>query len=158
MCGCGSERGGEESRQPSAEISGEDAERAQPSAPAILADGPVLRFGILALPANATKYFEGTYTQGFHTIIVRYSEENIVIPAEWVTTRCGTLPLRFTVENNTVHYAYSQEETWAVLFELPDEYELSCAFIERFLQRLRYFKSVSESEEAVPFPAIVEAL
>jgi hypothetical protein len=123
---------------------------------AVLESGPVKRYGILVLPANAISHHEGVYADGAMKLTVRYAEEDIIIPGDWVTGLCGTAAIRFTQESGRLHYVYSAEEGWFVLFDVPEDYGKTCAFIERFLQRLRYFKSVTKSEAAVPFPAIVE--
>lgn len=123
---------------------------------ALLESGPVRRYGIIVLPANAISHYEGVYTDGAATLTVRYAEENIIIPADWVTGLCGSAAVRFTLENGRLHYVYSSQEGWFILFDIPEDYGKTCAFIERFLQRLRYFKSVSKGGETVPFPAIVE--
>ncbi len=108
------------------------------------------------LPANAIGHYEGVYADGEATLTVRYTKEDIIIPADWVTGFCGPEPVRFTLENKKLYYLYAAEEGWFVFFEVPEEYGKTCPFIERFLMRLRYFKSVSKSEDSVPFPAIVE--
>jgi len=123
---------------------------------ALLETGPVTRYGILVLPANAIIHKEGVYTDGTEELFVRYTEEEIIIPGNWVTSVCGSTPVRFTLDNSRLHYAYSSEEGWFVLFDVPEDYKKTCDFIERFLQRLRYFKSVAKESESVPFPAIVE--
>jgi len=131
-------------------------EEAESSLEAVLQDGPDERFGILLLPANAIRHYEGIYEHNGYTIIVRYTTDDVILPDNWVTRRCGTVPLRFTLENGAVHYAYLEDGNWVVFFEIADSYENGCSFIERFLQRLRYFKSVTDNPETVPFPAIVE--
>lgn len=131
-----------------------------PSGTALLDSGPRTRYGIIVLPANAISYEEGVYIDGPSTLVVRYIEDEVLIPADWVTSVCGagqgSTPLRFTLEDSRLHYGYESPEGWVVLFDVPEDYGKSCAFIERFLQRLRYFKSVTQSSESVPFPAIVE--
>ncbi len=146
-------RGGEEVPQPSREAA---PAITRISGTALLESGPVTRYGILVLPANAIGHSEGVYTDGTVALTVRYTEEDIIIPADWVTGLCGSAPVRFTLDSARLHYVYSSEEGWFALFDVPEDYGKTCAFIERFLQRLRYFKSVSKSGESVPFPAIVE--
>lgn len=122
---------------------------------AVLHSGPDPQRGILVLQANAIRHYQGVYVHDGVKLTVRYSEEHIVIPSGWVTRRCGTLPVSFTVENGTLHYVYQAEEQWYVFFEIPESYGRDCAFIERFLQRFRYFRSVTGSGN-VPFPAVLE--
>lgn len=151
--------GGKELPRQSPELASEPP-NAPSSGTALLESGPVTRYGILVLPANAISHEEGVYTDGPATITVRYTEDEILIPADWVTSVCGSAQgstrLRFTLEESRLHFVYPSPEEWAVLFDFPDGYEKTCEFIERFLQRLRYFKSVSKDAESVPFPAIVE--
>ena len=151
--------GGKELPRTSAETSPEQA-TAGPSDTALLESGPVTRYGILVLPANAIRHEEGIYTDGPATLTVRYTEDEILIPEDWVTSVCGSsqssIRLRFTLEDSWLHFVYTGPENWVVFFEIPDDYEKTCAFIERFLQRLRYFKSVSDGSGSVSFPAIVE--
>ena len=131
-------------------------EAAPASGPALLESGPVKRYGILVLPPNAIAHYQGLYKEGRFAISVLYTQESIVIPADWVTKRCGSDPVRFTVENDAIHYMYASQEGWYTFFTFPGDYGKDCSFIERFLQRLRYFKSVVGSGEPVPLPAIIE--
>ena len=123
---------------------------------AVLESGPSRRYGIFVLPANAISHYEGVYTDGETELTVRYTEDEIIIPADWVTGFCGSEPVRFTQENGRLYYVYSAAEGWFVLFDVPEGYGKTCAFIGRYLQRLRYFKSVSKKDASAPFPAIVE--
>jgi len=153
LAACG---GTETTQSPPAETGNAPAEVPAPKSPVLLASGPVKRYGILVLPANAIPHYEGVYRAGDFTITVRYTEESVVIPPDWVDRRCGTLPLRFTSGYGVFHYVYAAEEGWSAFFEIPENYGEDCPFIQRFVQRLRYFKSVSEATGTVPFPAVVE--
>lgn len=138
---------------------GEEAARNETSAssgPALLESGPVRRYGILILPANAIGHYQGVYEDGEFSITVRYTEEDIVVPSDWVTRRCGDDAVWFITDDQIIHYLYGSGDGWYTFFEFPRDYGEECVFIQRFLQRLRYFKSVAESPDSVPLPAIVE--
>jgi hypothetical protein len=108
------------------------------------------------LPPNAIRHTEGVYLDGIQQLVIRFTEEEFLVPESWLTGLCGASRVRFTLEGERLYYAYNSEEGWAVLFDVPENYGKTCAFIERFLQRLRYFKNVSKDVDSVPFPAIVE--
>ena len=139
----------------SEEIRAQRDERTSPAGSAVLDTGPELAYGILILPPNALSFYRGEYVDGSALLTVLYTEEVLAPPEDWTTTRCSSEALRFVTKEGRLHYLYVSDDGWSVFFEIPRSYERACPFIERFLQRLRFFKGVGASE-IVPFPAIVE--
>ncbi|MBT3275896.1 MAG: hypothetical protein HN368_22295 [Spirochaetales bacterium] len=127
-----------------------------PQGTAVLETGPNPGRGILMLSSNVLEFHEGRYIDGGTVLRVQYTQEQVFIPEDWVSTRCTGELLHFILDDGTLHYAYISEDAWAVFFSVPISYESPCSFIVIFLQRLRYFKSVSEESAPVPFPAVLE--
>ena len=109
------------------------------------------------LPANALSYHQGDYLDGSALLTVRYTDETVVIPDHWVRDRCGAETLRLKVEEDTRLYAHQSTEGWSVFFEFPADYSFACAFVEKFLQKFRFFRNARGPDASgVRFPAVVE--
>jgi len=125
----------------------------------ILIRGPVSSRGLPFLPANSIRHYRGRYETSGGEILVRYTEEEIVPRESWERSRCGSRELRvFRVASETeraVPVAYIPGEGYHLFFRFTGG-ALDCSFIDVFIQRFRYFRSVPGGDsEAPPFPAIV---
>ena len=145
------ESGEGEEEIPAAEVS----EELPVDGPAILISGPDPGKSLLFLPPNVLEFVEARYTHGTATIVIQFVEETVFTPDSWVPVRCNGEILRFTLEGESLHYSFEAEEGWTIFFDFPVEYTQICVFVTRFLQRLRYFFSVSEPDVPVPFPAVL---
>jgi len=125
------------------------------SGPIVLDSGPEKRYGIIALPANALPYYRGVYLDGTVPLMILLTQTPVSIPDSWETLRCTTESLRYAAEEIGHYYAYQSDDGWAAFFELPADYPRGCVFMERFIQRFRYFRGVSGPDE-VQFPAVIE--
>ncbi len=140
------------------EIEAEPMQALPGTGPVLLDSGPHEKIGLLALPPNALSYYQGDYIDGTVLLRVRYTDKTVAIPEDWITIRCAAEPLRLVADGDALVYAYqSNSEGWTVFFEIPADYERGCLFMEKFLQRFRFFRSAKGPDASgVPFPAVVE--
>ncbi len=147
---------------------------------AILVRGPVRSDRLPFFQPNAIENYAGYYSFRGEDIIVYHTNREIVRFEEWEPAACGSLQLyrvdasgdpvipaasdsdsaavpaeqRLKQPEQAAVYFY-QNGTYALFFSFPGE--LNCDFIERFLLRFDYFRTVRElPSKRPPFPAVVE--
>lgn len=127
----------------------------------VLVRGPVSSRGIPFLPTNTIAHFRGLYETPEGEVLVYYTEEEIVPLSGWERDSCGDQPLYrfdFTAESGrSPVIAYFSGEGYHLFFRFRSGL-LACDFVQTFLSRLRYFRSLPESRVASgmpPFPAII---
>lgn len=127
-----------------------------PEGVAVLERGPDHETGLRFLPPNAIPFFRGEYVDQFWTIEVSYIETEIFLSDRWIPGRCGSAKVLLIKEGELVRYFYDSDQDWSVFFSFSAQYDKGCAFIARFLQRLRFFQSAAGEPGIVPLPAVVE--
>jgi hypothetical protein len=126
----------------------------------VLVSGPAESRGIPFLPTNTIEHYLGRYETAEGEVLVYYTEKEIVPLGSWETGSCGALSLRrFLVdESGTVEpVAFFGAEEYRLFFRFGSG-AVDCGFIETFLNRFRYFRSLPEDgggTETPPFPAVV---
>ncbi len=128
--------------------------RAADKATAILERGPVPRKGIPRIEQNAIPHFYGEYRAEGFIIVIRYTREPILAPGAKAFA-CGKLPLVTLGEGESLSLLLADGNEFMV-FEFQKDFKNPCAFIQGFLNRLRYFQGITPDDSIVPFPAIVE--
>jgi hypothetical protein len=144
---------------------------------AILVRGPVRNDRLPFFQPNAIENYAGYYTFRGQDIIVYHTDREIVRFEEWEPVSCngvqlyrvGASGVQGTPDaadsSSTAVPAEQQPEQAAVYFYQNDTYvlffsftgELNCDFVERFLLRFDYFRTVRElPSKRPPFPAVVE--
>ena len=126
---------------------------------AILEVGPIRNRGLIFLPINVIDHYVGEYVFGETRITVYYTDASIVPFDDWTRYQCEGRELRVveSVDDSLLLYLVHDEE-WHVFFEGPASHGRFCAFTDSFVQRLRYFKEVSDPGGVPPFPAILDLL
>ena len=125
----------------------------------ILVRGPVLGRGLPFLSANSIRHYQGRYETSGGDILVRYTEEEIVPLESWESVRCGSRELRVlrasSEAETTVPVAYVEGEGYHLFVRFTGG-ALDCSFLDVFMQRFRYFRSLpGQGSKTPPFPAIV---
>ena len=127
---------------------------------AILTDGPEKARGIAYLPSNVLPHYRARYEYLDSRIEVLYTEEEIVRFSQWEGVRCEGYQLyRITDGSGSREAArpvfFYQAQEYSLFLQLPREY--LCTFLQRFLRKFVYFRSVREMpSNRPPFPAIVD--
>ena len=129
---------------------------AEGEGPVYLARGPHPGRGLWFLSPNTIAYDLGEYRDGDSSIYVYYTDEEIVPGSAWAKGDCSQNQTLLLPSSDALMHFFDSGEGWAVFFEMPPGYEQSCGFIEVFLRRLGYFKSVTAPGSGVPLPAILE--
>jgi len=127
---------------------------------AVLVRGPVRNDRLPFFQPNAIENYAGYYTFREQDITVYYTDREIVRFEQWEPVSCGPLQLyrlEYTDPEEAAPPAvyFYQTDTYSLFFSFPGE--LNCDFIERFLLRFDYFRTVRElPAKRPPFPAVVE--
>jgi len=127
---------------------------------AILTDGPEKARGIAYLPSNVLPHFRAGYEYLDSSIEVLYTEEEIVRFARWEGVSCEGYQLYRVDEGSGSREAarpvfFYQAEGYSLFLQVPREY--LCSFLQRFMRKFVYFRSVREMPSTrPPFPAIVD--
>lgn len=127
---------------------------------AILTDGPEKARGIAYLPSNVLAHFRARYEYLGSPIEVLYTEEEIVRFARWEGLRCEGYQLYRVADGSGSREAarpvfFYQAQEYSLFLQLPREY--LCTFLQRFMRKFVYFRSVREMPSSrPPFPAIVD--
>jgi len=135
-------------------------DQAQSQDVAILTDGPEKARGIAYLPSNVLPHFRARYEYLDSSIEVLYTEEEIVRFARWEGVRCEGYQLYQVNGGSGSREAarpvfFYQTEEYSLFLQLPREQ--LCSFLQRFMRKFVYFRSVREMpSERPPFPAIVD--
>ncbi|HDQ13460.1 MAG TPA: hypothetical protein ENN41_01415 [Sediminispirochaeta sp.] len=118
---------------------------------AILERGPVAERGLPFLPRNVISHYRGYYSLEGDAIKVYYTEQEIVRFSRWPAVDCGPLQL-YQVEGEVY---FGQFPDFYIFVEF--EQSLRCDFVNQFISRLNYFRSVQDMNAGrPPFPAILE--
>ena len=134
----------------------QEQEQEQEQELGVLLKGPLIRKGIPFLYPNAIPVFYGEYEYRNKKIIIYFSEEEIVRSDSWLPFECPERTLyRIKREERVVLY-FRDENKWSVFFSLPVELETPCRFIDKFLERFLYFRSIARGESIATFPAVLE--
>ncbi|MCF7948872.1 MAG: hypothetical protein K9M94_09840 [Spirochaetia bacterium] len=127
---------------------------------AILTDGPEKARGIAYLPSNVLPHYRARYEYLDSRIEVLYTEEEIVRFAQWEGVRCEGYQLYRVAGGSGSREAarpvfFYQAQEYSLFLQLPREY--LCTFLQRFMRKFIYFRSVRDMpSERPPFPAIVD--
>lgn len=140
---------------------------------AILVRGPVKTMGFPSLYPNAIETWSGYYRYWGLEVVVSFTREDILLPAEWESSSCEKLE-GFSPEKNSFYY---DTDDWSLLFKFqnsvgePVEYfstdnvrvpfvstlpEDPCPFIDTFIIRLKYFLRDADPGNPPLLPAILE--
>lgn len=122
----------------------------------VLLKGPLIRKGIPFLYPNAIPVFYGEYEYQNKKIIIYFTEEEIVRSDSWAPFECPERILyRIKREERLVLY-FRDENEWSVFFSMHSELETPCRFIDKFLERFLYFRTIARGESIATFPAVLE--
>jgi len=125
---------------------------------AVLKRGPLSRRGIPVLQANIIPHFYGEYEYRGFTLYVYYTTEKIVPLSEWEKSECNSYELwgyYFShIEEREVFF-YTSDRGWNVFLSFPPDFKDYCVFTQKFLDRLRYFISITRDQSQPPFPDIL---
>ena len=122
----------------------------------VLLRGPLIKKGIPFLYPNALPVFYGEYTYRKVKILVYFTEEEIVRSDSWQPFECPKRTLyRLEREEKLLLY-FRNENGWSVFFSMPEKIETPCRFIDKFLDRFLYFRSISRDRNIATFPAVLE--
>lgn len=133
---------------------------------AILVRGPVRNDRLPFFQPNAIENYAGYYTFRGEDIIVYHTDREIVRFEEWEPVSCGGVQLyrvgaagvpgtTAAADGDSPAVYFYQNGTYALFFSFTGE--LNCDFVERFLLRFDYFRTVRElPSKRPPFPAVVE--
>lgn len=140
---------------------------------AVLVRGPVKSMGFPSLYPNAKETWSGYYRYLELEVVVSFTREDILLPAEWKAYSCEKLE-GFSPEKNSFYYGTAD---WSLLFNFqnsvgePVEYfstenvrvplvitlpEDPCTFIDTFIIRLKYFLRDADPKNPPLLPAILE--
>jgi hypothetical protein len=126
----------------------------------VLVEGPGRSRGLPFLPTNAIAHYRGLYELPEGEATVYYTEQEIVPLAAWERQSCGPHRLRvfrIAEEGRSYPVAYLVLDGAHLFFRFHTT-AVECAFLELFISRFRYFRSLPEEEAAggaPPYPAIV---
>jgi hypothetical protein len=125
--------------------------------PSILQRGPLPVRGIPYLPPNVLPAYRGEYLAGESRIVVYFTREPLVLPGGWHPVPCGQdAPLRVAGEERlTFCYVEPGDAGYGLFVSFESESFPWCAWMEAFLQRLRYLLAFTPPTE-VSFPAVLE--
>ncbi|MFP4492019.1 MAG: hypothetical protein ACLFNZ_11130 [Spirochaetaceae bacterium] len=159
----------------------------------VLVSGPTSGRGIPFLPPNAIEYHRGVYELPEQNLLLHHTRREIVPPSSWEEKACGGTPL-LTFYTKWKDLPETVTEIWPVsdkntlqasplqpvtAFYSGEDYYLfftflggtvSCDFVESFIEKFLYFRSVSRGEESragreesskgpvppPPFPAVLD--
>lgn len=122
----------------------------------VLLRGPLVKKGIPFLYPNALPVFYGEYTYRKEKILVYFTEKEIVRSDSWQPFECPERTLyRLEREEKLLLY-FRNENGWSVFFSLPEKIKTPCRFINTFLDRFLYFRSISRDRNIATFPAVLE--
>lgn len=123
---------------------------------AVLETGPELRRGLIFLPVNVLDHYWGEYSVGDGRIVVYFTRGHVSPYPDWPEAACASrvlLRVDANVDRETLFLVHA--ESWHLFVEAPVEFESTCAFVDAFVRRFRYFLEVGDREFPPPFPAIL---
>jgi hypothetical protein len=125
---------------------------------AILLRGPQAVKEIPFLPPNLLSALRAAYSLRGEEVSVLFSAEELVLPREWRSLRCGALRLaEVPVDSGfTVCLAESAGGPLYLFFSFPRPGGDWCLFVTAFRERFLYLRGFRGGEEEVPFPALLE--
>ncbi len=129
---------------------------------ALLVDGPKAARGIPFVPPNVIQHYKGTYEYFDSKIIVYYTEKEIVRFSSWELLSCGSYRV-YRINNKKTNAPadpmlpiyYYQSEDYSLFLQVSSDY--MCTFLQRFMSKFIYFRSVQDlPTDRPPFPAVVD--
>jgi len=127
---------------------------------ALLLRGPEEGKGLPFLRTNVIDHFRGVYSYLEKDILVYYTEHRIVRFETWTPVSCGNFRL-YRLDRGQIEASapgavfFFRDEDFSLFFAF--EAELDCTFVQRFLVRFNYFRSVRDlPSRRPPFPAVVD--
>ncbi|UCF99872.1 MAG: hypothetical protein JSV89_10135 [Spirochaetaceae bacterium] len=122
---------------------------------------PVYR-GVYALGADlGTEAEQGSVEEAAaqaRRLTVLYTRQDLFIPQNWISRRCGSWRLYQVPGYETFSLCYRDEGGFFLYFLFPDAEEPGdwCAFTAPFIERFLFLYNFVNQEKDVPFPAILE--
>lgn len=123
---------------------------------AVLERGPLLKKVIPFIGPNTLSYYYGEYRLEQEKKAEIYYITEMVPLSSWTPYSCGGLAfLEVPYPGARVLY-YSREEGEGIFFLFPGGMDNPCRFINPFLERYTYFRSLARLGGQVTFPAVFE--
>jgi hypothetical protein len=144
--------------------------QAQP-AEAVLLSGPTAVKGIPVFTPNRIPAYRGEYSlegvqeasqgeaqEGARTVRVLYTRQDLLIPQTWNSRRCGVRSFYRISDYETFTLCYRDDQGFSLFFFFPEIEEPAywCDFADPFVERFLFLSNFVDSEEDVPFPAILQ--
>ena len=132
---------------------------------AVLLSGPTPVKGISVYTPNRIPAYRGEYslegeqgTTGERIIRVLYTRQDLPISQNWSARRCGVWSFYQISEYETFTLCYRSDQGFFLFFFFPEAEEPAywCDFTDPFVERFLFLFNFVDSEEDVPFPAILQ--
>ena len=132
---------------------------------AFLLSGPTAVKGIPVYTPNRIPAYRGEYslegaqgTRQARTVRVLYTRQDLLIPQTWSARRCGVWNFYQIIDYETFTLCYRGVQGFFLFFFFPEVGEpvYWCDFADPFVERFLFLFSFVDSEEDVPFPAILQ--
>jgi hypothetical protein len=132
---------------------------------AVLLSGPTPVKGIPVYTPNRIPAYRGEYSlegaqraMDERTVRVLYTRQDLLIPPAWSSRRCGVWRLYQISDYETFTLCYRDDRGFYLFFFFPEVEEPGywCGFADPFVERFLFLFNFVESEEDVPFPAILQ--